>query len=217
MKKIYAVNGSPRNNGNTANILQHALAGAATTGAETELIHLGRLNFSGCRSCFACKLKDGDNFGRCALRDGLTPVLEKLIHADGIIFGTPIYFGAESGLFRNFMERLFFPLLKYTNPPSSAAPKKMETAFVYTMNIQEEAITDYGYREYLEKCKTFPQLIFGSSDVETLYVCDTWQFDDYSKYESSLFNAEHKLEVRKHIFPADQKKAFELGRKTALK
>ncbi len=217
MKKIYAVNGSPRNNGNTAKILQHALAGAASTGAEAELINLGRLDFAGCRSCFACKLKGGDSYGRCALRDDLTPFTEKIIHADGIILGTPIYFGAESGLFRNFMERLLFPLLQYTNPPSSAAPKHLETAIVYTMNIPDEALDAYGYREYLDKNNKFYQLIFGSSDIDTLYVCDTWQFDDYAKYESSFFDAAHKADVRKRIFPEYQKKAFELGKKLALK
>ncbi len=215
MKKIYAVNGSPRNSGNTAKILQQALSGAASAGADVELINLGRLNFSGCRSCFACKLKDGDSFGRCALKDDLTAILEKIIHSDGIIMGTPIYFGAESGLFRNFMERLFFPLLKYTSPPSSAAPKQLKTALVYTMNIPENAVESYGYREYLDKCKSFSQLIFGGSETETLYVCDTWQFDDYAKYESSLFDPVHKAEVRKNIFPEYLRQAFELGRKIA--
>jgi multimeric flavodoxin WrbA len=143
--------------------------------------------------------------------------MEKIIYADGIILGTPIYFGAESGLFRNFMERLLFPLLQYTLPPSSAAPKHLETAMVYTMNIPEEALEAYGYREYLDKNKKFYQLIFNSYDVEDLYVCDTWQFDNYAKYESSFFDADHKADVRKNIFPEYQKKAFELGKKMALK
>ena len=78
MKKVYAINGSPRKNWNTATLLKHALEGAASQGAETELIHLYDLNFKGCTSCFSCKLKDGESFGKCAMKDGLTPVLEKL-------------------------------------------------------------------------------------------------------------------------------------------
>ena len=217
MKKIFAVNGSPRNNGNTAKILQHALTGAESAGAETELINLGKLNFSGCRSCFACKLKGGDNYGRCALNDDLTPFLNKLIHADGIIMGTPVYFSAETGLFRNFMERLFFPLLKYSDPPSSLAPRQLTAAFVYTMNIPEPALSEYGYREHLEKSADFSSLIFGAQSVETLYVCDTWQFDDYSKYDSALFDPAHKAAVKKEQFPIDKQRAFELGRRMALK
>ena len=65
-KKIIAINGSPRQNGNTAEILSHALNGAEKGGAETELIHLGALTFSGCKSCFSCKLKNGKSNGKCA-------------------------------------------------------------------------------------------------------------------------------------------------------
>ena len=61
--KILAINGSPRKNSNTATLLKKALEGAAAQGAETELIHLYDLNFKGCISCFACKLKDGKSYG----------------------------------------------------------------------------------------------------------------------------------------------------------
>ena len=53
--KVIAVNGSPRKTWNTATLLEHALAGAAGSGAETELVHLYDLEFKGCISCFACK------------------------------------------------------------------------------------------------------------------------------------------------------------------
>ena len=112
-KKIYAVNGSPRKSGNTAVLLQKALDGAAAQGAETRLIHLTDLAYSGCKSCFGCKLKGGVSYGKCALRDELSPILAELREADGILFGTPIYFGSESGLFRNFIERLYFPVFRY--------------------------------------------------------------------------------------------------------
>lgn len=57
--KVMAFNGSPREKRNTAILLNSALEGAASKGAETELVHLYNLNFKGCSSCFACKLKDG--------------------------------------------------------------------------------------------------------------------------------------------------------------
>ena len=127
MKKIYAINGSPRKNGNTAQLLQKALEGAASAGAEVKLIQLADLNFSGCRSCFACKKLANPSPG-CILKDDLAEILKELLQADGIIMGSPIYFGAESGLYRNFLERLFFPMLRYTNPPSSRAEKESISA-----------------------------------------------------------------------------------------
>ena len=214
MKKIYAVNGSPRKNGNTAQLLQKALEGAASAGAEVKLIQLADLNFSGCRSCFACKKLANPSPG-CVLKDDLSETLQELLHADGIIMGSPIYFGAETGLYRNFLERLFFPMLRYTNPPSSRAEKKIDFGFIYTMNVPENLMDEYGYNAYLQSQSQTPGLIFNSQNIYTLYACDTHQFDDYSKYECTLFDAGHKAEMRKTQFISDLAKAFEMGRKLA--
>jgi hypothetical protein len=73
--RVLAINGSPRKKWNTATLLQNALDGAASQGAETELVHLCDLDFKGCTSCFACKLKSGKSYGKCAVQDGLTSVL----------------------------------------------------------------------------------------------------------------------------------------------
>ena len=109
--KVIAINGSPRKNWNTATMLEKALEGTASEGAETELIHLYDLNFKGCTSCFACKLKDGKSYGKCAMKDELTHVLDKLKDVDAVILGSPIYLGNCTGEMRSFMERFIFPYL----------------------------------------------------------------------------------------------------------
>ena len=88
---VIAINGSPRKNGNTATLLNKALEGASSQGATTELINLYDLNFKGCVSCFACKLKGGKSYGKCDYKDDLTPVLEKVESADAVLLGSPIY------------------------------------------------------------------------------------------------------------------------------
>lgn len=85
--KVIGVNGSPRKDWNTATLLNRALEGAISQGAETELIHLYDINYKGCISCFACKLKDGKSYGRCAVADDLAPVLKKVAEADALILG----------------------------------------------------------------------------------------------------------------------------------
>ena len=105
---IIAINGSPRKNGNTAALLNKALEGASSQGATTEMINLYDLNFKGCMSCFACKLKDGKSYGKCAYKDELTPVLNKIENADAVIIGSPIYFSDVTGEVRSFIERLFW-------------------------------------------------------------------------------------------------------------
>lgn len=92
--KIYAINGSPRINKNTATLLDKALEGAKSVAenVETERIDLYKLKYTGCRSCFACKVKNGKSYGKCAIRDDLYEVLNKLRDADAMIIGTPIYY-----------------------------------------------------------------------------------------------------------------------------
>ena len=143
--KVMAFNGSPRKKWNTATLLANALKGAASQGAETELIHLYELNFKGCISCFACKTKGGKSYGRCAVKDDLTPILQRVEQADAIILGSPIYFGTVSGEMHSFMERLLFPFFTYTDPPQSLLPKKIPTGFIYTMGITEEVMKEWGY------------------------------------------------------------------------
>ena len=123
--KIIAINGSPRKKWNTATLLEKALEGAASLGAETEFVHLYDLVFKGCTSCFSCKLKGGTSYGKCAMNDGLTPVLEKLATADAFILGSPVYFGTVTGEMRSFMERLLFQYLALViGPYASDVSKK---------------------------------------------------------------------------------------------
>ena len=81
---ILAFNGSPRLKGNTEAMLQAALDGAASTGAETRLIQLYPLNFKGCMSCFSCKLKGGRH-AHCAMKDDLSPILEQMAEAGMVV------------------------------------------------------------------------------------------------------------------------------------
>ena len=92
MKKIVAINASPRINWNTSQLVMEAANGAKSEGAEIQLYHLYQLEkFTGCISCFGCKLPEFQ--GKCICKDGLTNVLEDIRNADGLIIGTPNYLG----------------------------------------------------------------------------------------------------------------------------
>jgi multimeric flavodoxin WrbA len=120
---VIAINGSPRKHWNTATVLEQALEGAKTKGATTEIVHLYDLDYKGCHSCFECKKIGGKSYGRCAVKDGLTPLLDRALAADALICGTPVYFGAETGEMRSFLERLMFPVATYTPGYASIAPR----------------------------------------------------------------------------------------------
>lgn len=207
--KVYAINGSPRKKWNTATLLEHALSGAASQGAETELVHLYDLNCKGCTGCFSCKLKGGKSYGKCAMRDDLTPVLENLATADAFILGSPIYFGTVTGEMRSFMERLLFQYLAYTRPPSSVFDRKIQTAFIYTMNISEEMMKEYQYPIHFGSNENYLTRIFGQ--CETLCCNETLQFEDYDKVVFNYFDPEERKQRRINVFPEDCRNASDLG------
>jgi multimeric flavodoxin WrbA len=213
--KVMAFNGSPRKKWNTATLLEKALEGTSSQGAETNLIHLYDLNYKGCISCFACKTKGGESYGRCAVKDDLATVFKHIEEADAIILGSPIYLGTVSGEMRSFMERLMFQYMTYTDPPQSLFPKKIHTGFIYTMGAPEDQMKERGYSQHLGINEMLLQMIFGSS--ESLFCFDTYQFKDYSKVVASLFDPEKKAKRRKEIFPMDCEKAFEMGVRLAGK
>lgn len=91
MKAVF-INGSPRKGWNTHKLMVKASEGAKDAGAEVQFLDLYDLEpFTGCRSCFACKIKGSKTAGACTYPDGLKPVMDAVRDADVLVLGTPIY------------------------------------------------------------------------------------------------------------------------------
>jgi multimeric flavodoxin WrbA len=212
--KVMAFNGSPRKKKwNTITLLDNALQGAKSAGAETELVQLYDLNFSGCISCFSCKKIDRKEDGVCAIEDDLTQVLNRIKEADALIIGSPVYYGSESAATRAFLERLCFPYLKYSKNMQSLFSRRINTAMIYTMNVSEEMVEQMGLNQVFGKTKMMLGMHFGA--CELLLSTDTLQYSDYDRFESELFDKEAKNKRHAEIFPNDCKRAFELGARMA--
>lgn len=207
--KVIAVNGSPRRNQNTATLLQKALDGAKTIGAETELIHLYDLQFKGCTSCFACKRKGSHIVGHCAMKDDLSYCLEKVLECDVLLLGSPVYFNNLTGETLCFLERLLFPNLSYNTGSQSLFRGKISSGFIYTMNVPEGTMRQRNYEAVFQQYKNALQMFGGTSEI--LIANDTYQFDDYSKYEASKYDEKHKAQVRAEQFPIICQQAFDMG------
>jgi len=213
MIKVLSINGSPRKNWNTDTLLQKALEGAKSVGAQTEAVHLYDLNYKGCTSCFTCKRKNSKYVGLCAMKDDLSGVLEKVLESDVLFLGSPIYFGNVTGLMRSFLERLLFSNLSYNEGHRSIYEGILSSGFIYTMNVPEEFLQRVNYEALFEQNKNTLQLLNGTS--EYIISADTYQFDDYAKYEASMFNEKHKSQVKAEQFPLDCQKAFDMGARLA--
>ncbi|GHU88188.1 hypothetical protein FACS1894202_03860 [Clostridia bacterium] len=206
---IIAINGSARKGWNTHLLLQKALDGAKSAGAETELVNLYDLNFKGCVGCLACKSKDESKRGHCALRDDLSSVLERIADCDALIIGSPIYFSEVTGETRSFLERLLFPNISYDKDRTPITPRRIPNAFIFTMNVGEEMFAQVGYNALFDRYKMLLGNIIGES--ENLIVTETWQTKDYDSYHMSMFDGAARKQRREDVFPQDLEKAFQIG------
>ena len=206
--KVLAINGSPRKRWNTYTLIEKCLEGAKAKGAETEIINLYDLQFKGCNSCFICKLKE-HTVTKCAMKDKLELVLQKVCECDALVLGSPIYLGNITGEMKSFMERLLFPYISYEGKPSTFG-KKIKSVFFYTMNIPPEDFRSKGYLKLFKANQAFLERIFGPSKY--LYSLATYQFDNYDKYAMSFFDGNDRLKRKETVFLKECEKAFKLGK-----
>ncbi len=145
------------------------------------------------------------------MRDGLTPLLDELAAVDAIVLGSPVYLYAETGEMRSCSERLCFQYIRYASPPATLFPQRIRIALVYTMNIPEEMVVDVGLGQHIEIRRGVMERTFGH--CETILATDTLQFDDYSMYESTLFDPDAKQRRYREVFPLDEGRTSALGRR----
>ena len=208
MVKALFINGSPRKNGNTAQLLKRAMDGAREAGAEVELVNLG------CMSCFACKLKGGKK-GVCSFKDDLQPILQKAVEADVLVCGSPNYCGYPSAALRAFMERMEFPAVNYSDYSKPVVLKRICSATIYTMNCPNEEVYRQMNYPILMDTSAKQLAVFGPTEILCSY--DTYQFSNYDRYDAATFSEAHKAEVRETQFPIDLEKAYELGKRLVKK
>lgn len=102
--KVIAFNGSPRRNGNTSLLIKEVLAELKKEGIETECLPLGGRHIKSCLACGKC-LEVRDNTCSSIKDDILNEYFQKMIHADGIIIGSPTYFSNVSSEVKAFIDR----------------------------------------------------------------------------------------------------------------
>ncbi len=103
MSKVLLLNGSPHAHGCTATALEEMINIFEEEGIETELIQVGNKDIRGCISCGQCSSK-----GKCVFDDLVNEVAEKFEKADGLVIGSPVYYGSPNGTLLSFLDRLFY-------------------------------------------------------------------------------------------------------------
>jgi multimeric flavodoxin WrbA len=104
--KVVAFNGSARKDGNTAMLIRHVLQVLEAEGIETELIQLAGEQIHGCNACRTCSSTKNK---RCVIEDdNVNAYIQKMIEADGIILGSPVYFSMMSPELKALSDRAFY-------------------------------------------------------------------------------------------------------------
>lgn len=101
MLKVVGIVGSPRAGGNTEFMVTRTLSKIEELGIDTELISLHDKNIGYCVGCDSCK-----SSGKCVIEDDMQYLTKKVHDADGIVMGSPVYFGDMTGLAKSFIDRL---------------------------------------------------------------------------------------------------------------
>ena len=102
--KVLMLNGSPKNNGNTARVLAEMRGVFEKENIEVDYVHVGHLAVRGCTACGACFKQ-----GHCVIEDDIVNELaERLAAADGLVLGSPVYYAAPNGALVTILNRLFY-------------------------------------------------------------------------------------------------------------
>lgn len=204
-KKIIAVNAGPRLGWNTDTLITEAAEGAKSAGAIVEKYDLFRLGkYTGCISCFGCKREKYK--GHCVCRDGLTPVLDAIRGADGLIIASPNYLSEMTASFRALYERLVFQNLTYNAETPCCNQHPIPVLLIMTSNAPDNF--------YLGLIQNYQQTLNRFVGPTEFFVSgDTLQLKDYSKtdWKWSLFDTEQKQHRHETVFPQERRKAYEMG------
>lgn len=103
MSKVLFINGSPNENGCTSTAMDEVIRVLNENGIETEKLWLGKKAMPDCMACFSCMQK-----GKCVFDDQVNDIGARIDEFDGIVVGSPVYYGGPNGRLTSFLDRLFF-------------------------------------------------------------------------------------------------------------
>ncbi len=101
--KVLLINGSPHPNGCTGTALDEMVKIFVQEKIETETIQVGSKAIRGCIACEKCR-----ELGHCVFDDLVNETAPKFMEADGLVIGSPVYYGSPNGTVLSFLDRLFY-------------------------------------------------------------------------------------------------------------
>ena len=200
--KTVVINAGPKRRGCNAKLMQAALRGAESVGAEVKYVDLYKLDLRGCMTCLICK-KDGKS-GKCYWRDDVSPLIEEILDSDCLLVGAPIFFSAPTSHYQALLERLIYCLVSYKTGNSFKG--KVNVGLFYTINYPKDYFEN-SVRPHLKQSEDVLKMLNG--EVEIHSVCNVTQ----REYSDTSSEGLEKVSLKENQFSDDLKKAFEVGAK----
>jgi multimeric flavodoxin WrbA len=147
------------------------------------------------------------------MKDGLSACLDEISKCDVLLLGSPIYIGGITGVMHSFLERLLFAPLVYDADYSSIFPGRVASCFFYTLGAPEERAKAQNYQAIFQSNDMGLKRLKGASEHLVSY--NTYQFDDYAKYDAPAFDEKAKAKHKAEHFPEECRKAFDIGARLA--
>lgn len=113
--KVLMINGSPHERGTTRRALDEIAKQLNDCGIDSEIITVGNQSVVGCKACGGCA-----KTGKCVVDDCVNEIIDKLIKADGLIVGSPVYYSSMNGTLKSLLDRVFFGKSCFANKPAAA-------------------------------------------------------------------------------------------------
>lgn len=175
--KVIGIATSPRRGANSQTLVEHILAGAKEAGAATELVRLSALTIEPCIGCNSCKSGDG----RCVIEDDMEGLTDKIVKADVLVLGSPLYWGRLNAQAYPFIDRLY-GLLKADFTTDFPKGKKIVVALT-SGGMGEEALGPVNV--YVKHVFSF----LGFSDAGFIWQNQCYKPDDLAQYPDTIRRA----------------------------
>lgn len=157
--KVVAFNGSPHADGVVAAGIRVMKGQLEKEGISVEVVQVGNKNIHGCLDCGRC-----GELGRCAIEgDPVNECFEKIKAADGIILGSPVYYGGIAGTFKCFLDRLFFSGSGFNYKVGAVVASLRRTGGIATFH---QMLSYFNLAEIIITPGVYWQVIHGNSKEE---------------------------------------------------
>ncbi|MCX5678081.1 MAG: flavodoxin family protein [Candidatus Omnitrophica bacterium] len=151
--KVIGISASPRRSGNSEILLDRALEGAMSAGADVEKIVLNELDFKACQECGGC-----ERSGVCVIRDGMSHLYKELDKADAIIVSSPIFFASLSAQAKMMIDRFQCAWVAKYILKNRAKAKKRKGIFI--------SVAGSYRKDSFDNAKSIIKAFFATLDIE---------------------------------------------------